>query len=217
MSISRTSDRGQWGPENIYHTAREAFIEKQIDSCLYPTLVECINNLGINIQSLRIGDLASGHGGVAVAVCNKLSNVSEYLLIDVRTDNLEIAKNKLLLSNQFLNVNTFLCDGKSFDDFTGKAVDILFCWDAMVHFDILDVVGYLASLSKICNGYAVFHHSNLGVVTNDISQNLHYRNFMTAQTFAQLAISSGHTVVDQRLLACTVPSVDCVTVIKVGK
>ncbi len=70
----------------------------------------------------------------------------------------------------------------------------------MVHFDILDVAGYIKHLPTLCEGAALLHHSNYGHITRRIQDNPHWRNFMTLDTFAQIVTSSGLKIIRQEAI-----------------
>jgi hypothetical protein len=138
----------------------------------------------------------------------------------VASDNLPVAAEKLINypSTQPIapQIEIHKLNGSNLNDYHGKKYDFVYCWDAMVHFDLLDVAGYISSMSKLCKRRALFHHSNLYTPTTDISLNPHWRNFMTAEIFRQICISSDIKVIDQQLISWGIENLDCITYVEIG-
>lgn len=211
--MSRTSDNSHWNSESAYHELREGHSGGQVESVLMPFLEEFGNKSGTN----SITDFACGKGSIAAALGSQAAesriDLSRILLVDVVEDNLHDAA--ALSYPDKVKVDTFQANGSNFSNFEGERTNLLYSWDAMVHFDIIDVVGYISTISSICSGYCFFHHSNLQNLTTDIQNNPHWRNFMGKDVFAQICISSGLDVVRQTEMDWGVPNIDCVTIARV--
>jgi hypothetical protein len=70
----------------------------------------------------------------------------------------------------------------------------------MVHFELLDILEYLKDANRILinGGKILFHHSNAAFSPElNYHQKPHWRNFMSADIFAYLALRNGFTVLRQ--------------------
>ncbi len=202
--MSRTVGNDWWNQSARYHLKREQFSKGQVEDTIFPTFKKYMTSMIRGQRGFYIADFACGGGSIAREFADKCVksgiDISKFVLIDVVPDNLDAATNRLAEILPRSAIENYLCDGQSFAGYRGTKVDFLYCWDAMVHFDILDVVGYLRTLRNITNGFAFFHHSNFCNVTTDVRQNPHWRNFMSKDIFKQLSLSSGHEVLEQRLI-----------------
>lgn len=79
----------------------------------------------------------------------------------------------------------------------------IFSYDAMVHFEMMDIFEYLKETKRILRpgGRALFHHSNN---TEDyritFSTGTFGRNYMSGQIFAHLADRAELKLIDQRII-----------------
>ena len=99
-----------------------------------------------------------------------------------------------------------------------RAVGLVYCFDAMVHFNP-DVVGAYLAETRRClkpGGHGFFHHSNhLG--GPDWQANPHARNVMSAALFRGFAAAARLEVVEQRVIDWgDAPGLDCVTLVRKG-
>lgn len=186
-----------WNSSSAYHSLRESDAKAQVEQFILPRLLSTYTPR----TSLAIADFACGQGAIACEVVRQCNShhiaVSSILLIDVTQDNLDAARSRLSQMFPTIAIQTFLCNGSNFAGYSGTRVDFLYSWDAMVHFDIIDITGYIKDLTRVCAGEALLHHSNYGHVTRRIQDNPHWRNFMTMDTFAQIATSTGLKVMRQ--------------------
>jgi len=221
--MSITASKDHWNSSSDYHSRREGDAKGQVETILIPQFKQLFGRALplLKAKSVSVADFACGGGAIA---CEFLKasrgcgvDVASFGLLDVAADNLPIAESRARSVEHSASIWTKKTNGVDFSDFDGEPVDFLYCWDAMVHFDILDIVGYIRTLSRVCKGYAMLHHSNYPVVTKDIRDNPHWRNFMSADIFRQICISSGHKVVSQKLHNWGIENLDCITVIEVSK
>ena len=214
--MSKTADVNLWDSSSDYHKLRANDAKPQVEQFIMPFL----QSYRGDVEEQTICDFACGGGSIALEVAKQSValnfDISRFLFVDAVKENIAATKMRAGLVIDPKRLDSFLCNGKDFSNFRGKKCSLLYCWDAMVHFDIIDIVNYLASLHKICSGYCLFHHSNYGQLTADIRNNPHWRNFMTQDVFRQICISSNHTVISQKLLSWGVEDLDCITIVKVG-
>lgn len=214
--MSNTADIKHWDSNSQYHSLRAADAKSQVSNVLLPVLAEVSRANAIT----SVVDFACGAGAIAAELVEASAalpiNIRRFGLMDANEDNLPPARERLFSAKQDLVINTHKANGNNFEDFSMPKYDFFYSWDAMVHFDIIDVVGYVKSLGKIVSGHACIHHSNLMNITHDIRDNPHWRNFMGKDVFAQICISAGHSIVWQREFDWGLPKIDCITLLKVN-
>lgn len=196
--MSITASTSEWNEKSNYHELREGAAFHQVEETIFPNFQQYCNK-----NDLVICDFACGHGSIALEFAKKITSknirIKKYILIDVVQENLNIAVERLSKIIESNKIEIFLCNGSNFIGYHSVKADYLYCWDAMVHFDILDVCGYMKTLSAILNGIGFFHHSNYDTITKKISDNPHYRNFNSKNIFHQIVLSSGHRVLSQNV------------------
>lgn len=213
--MSNTAGVDWWNQKSRYHTRRLATVSSEIENFVLPRFLAHTKP-----GAVTLADFACGGGGPALEMIEQLQRhdytITRLLLIDVAPDNIAAASKRIWECYPELEVQDYRVSGSNFDDYSGKPVDFLYCWDAMVHFDIYDIAGYLKSLNRVVQGPALFHHSNHYSVTRDIRNSPRWRNFMSAEIFQQLCISAGYDVLDQHIMPWgDYPTLDCITVVKV--
>jgi ubiquinone/menaquinone biosynthesis C-methylase UbiE len=212
--MSKTANIEHWNQNSEYHSLRENDAMDQVNKLILPFIIK--NSL--DRKPITIADFACGGGAIVSNLCKKalLNNIfiSRIVLIDVIPENLVKSKERLVNIGYKGEIETHLCNGKDFNDYMLPRIDYLYCWDAMVHFDILDVAGYISTLKNVCSNQAFIHHSNRAVLTTDITKNPHWRNFMNKDIFAQIVVSSGYKVINQNLIDWGIPELDCITTIQ---
>jgi hypothetical protein len=165
-------------------------------------------------------DLACGSGAIAAEFAKQAVaagyGIQRFTLVDVVQDNIKVAAATVKKVLPASKVGTFAANGSDFGGYSGTKANFFYCWDAMVHFDLVDVVGYMRTLKDVVSGIAFIHHSNLAQLTHDIRHNPHHRNFMTKEIFSQICVSSGYTVLEQRLIDWgEVEGLDCFTTVRI--
>src|SRR5690606_23099253 len=96
------------------------------------------------------------------------------------------------------------------------SVSLLYCFDAMVHFDSDVVRSYLREFRRILQpgGRAFCHHSNYaGSPSGDFRVSPAARNFMTKELFEHYAHKEGLRVVRARVIKWNLPDHDCLTLL----
>jgi len=138
------------------------------------------------------------------------SKCDNVIAVDVNEENLiRLAGNKYYKD---LRQN----DGKDIPTFS-EVVDFVFCYDAMVHFDLDVVISYLQETYRVLRtgGTAFFHHSNIITSQTDIMKNPHCRNCMNKYLFSYLAKHAGLQVVKQEMITWAgIEDLDCFTLLR---
>ena len=143
-------------------------------------------------------ELACGRGRHAERLINLLGT-GRYFGTDILLSNIEACRERIGRSDQ---IEFHPTDGISLPvpDETATA---LFCYDAMVHFDIEVIIAYLRDTARILSpgGRALFHHSNYSSNPGcPYGLNPMARNFMSLDLFAHLGRRADLYPIEQRTI-----------------
>jgi SAM-dependent methyltransferase len=196
-----------WKQSSYYETAEKA-MEKQWQEMIWPFLTADDTRLDFSV----VAELAAGHGRNSAKL---LPLTDELHLIDINEENIEFLRTRFSADSR---VHFHETDGYSLPFFSGNSVTLVYCFDAMVHFDSDVVRSYLQEISRILRpgGHAFIHHSNFtGNPGGDVHANIAWRNFMSRELFAHYAIKERLTVVRQKLIDWTWDKrfIDCFTLL----
>lgn len=136
-------------------------------------------------------DLASGHGRNAELLGKKANLV---YCVDINPDNIRFLKDRFALTQKYVVVQN---DGSSLPFIPDNHIDMFYCFDALVHFDLEIVQCYVKEAYRVIRtgGHAFIHCSNYtGNPGGDFRGNPHWRNFMSCEIFTHLAKKAGFTV-----------------------
>jgi SAM-dependent methyltransferase len=167
-------------------------------------------------------DLACGHGRHSARILGDISlkaAVQSLYLLDINKENVKFCRKRF--ANESI-VRAYKNNGYDFNPIGRNEITGIFCYDAMVHFELDAVASYLRDAYRVLapGGRALFHHSNNesspGADYRDAKQ---WRNFMSKNLFAHLAIRSGFKVLEQVPLnwenvGGPDESLDCITLIE---
>ena len=137
-----------WIPEGKYFALAEKFMDQSWRDVVFPFIEDC------NFE--RVVDLAAGHGRNSV----KLGEISQKVFIlDIQPGNVDVCKKRFAGDDKFeFAVN----NGYDLMPVETESVTLVYCFDAMVHFDSDVVRSYLADTKRvlISGGRGFFHCSN---------------------------------------------------------
>lgn len=157
-------------------------------------------------------ELACGFGRHAEKAAPLVGHLT---LVDVIKENLAVCRERL---KGVKNVSFKLGEGASFPATGKNAVSMIYCYDAMVHFDPAVVEAYLKDTARVLRkgGRALYHHSNYAEGKGrDWAQNPHARNYMTRDLFAELAHANGLKVLEQTVIDWSeAKNLDCISLIE---
>lgn len=164
----------------------------------------------LNIE--KVVELACGRGR---HVPQYILYAEEVMLVDILEKNILYCKERFKAEPK---VHYYVNNGYDLKDLKSEGYTALFTYDAMVHFEMLDVFQYLKETYRILisGGKALFHHSNN---TEDyrvtFSTGKSARNYMSKQLFAHLADRAGFLVVEQHVIDWgKTPELDCLTLVE---
>jgi ubiquinone/menaquinone biosynthesis C-methylase UbiE len=139
-------------------------------------------------------------------------------LLDVNQENIDFCAQRFASLEQ--KPTLIRNNGRDFSEVPDADCTSVVCYDAMVHFELLDVNGYLEETYRVLTtgGRALFHHSNFtaapGRRFNEIAQ-FGWRNYMSMSLFAHLAMRNGLNVLEQSVVTWDgMPNLDGVTLLE---
>jgi len=146
----------------------------------------------------KIVELACGHGR---HVQRYLSVPETIYLVDINQENINFCKNRYANETKIQYV---VNDGTNFIVIDSSSQTAIFTYDAMIHFEMFDIIKYLKDANRILvnGGKILFHHSNAAY-----NPELFYRykplgrNFLSADIFAYVALRSGFKIISQDIFS----------------
>jgi ubiquinone/menaquinone biosynthesis C-methylase UbiE len=146
----------------------------------------------------NIVELACGHGR---HVQRYLENAQSVILVDINQENIDYCKKRYSDENK---IKYLVNDGNNFKGIDTNSQTAIFTYDAMVHFEMMDIIEYLKESNRILidGGKILFHHSN-AAFSPELFYHYkpHWRNYMSADIFAYLALRCGFRVISQDIMS----------------
>jgi ubiquinone/menaquinone biosynthesis C-methylase UbiE len=195
-----------WGDEVsvAYFDAAENFMDRHWAEIIGPFID--------NIPYETALDLASGHGRNALRLGKKASLV---YCIDINPENIRFLQSRFASSSKFIILQN---DGYSLPVIEDNHIDLFYCYDALVHFDLEIVQCSVREAYRVIKtgGHAFIHCSNYTENPGgDFRENPHWRNFMSCEIFTHLARKAGFTVLRGDKLAWGgIRDLDCVFLLR---
>ncbi|MCH5261310.1 MAG: methyltransferase domain-containing protein [Lachnospiraceae bacterium] len=160
----------------------------------------------------NVVELACGRGRHVPRYIEKSGRIT---LVDILDKNIEYCKERF---RDEKNIVYYKNNGYDLQDLQSGVYTSLFTYDAMVHFEMLDIFNYLKETERILvgGGKALFHHSNN---TEDykitFSSATRGRNYMSRDLFAHLVNRAGMRVVKQEVFDWGgSKELDCLTLVE---
>jgi SAM-dependent methyltransferase len=176
-----------WVPGNEYFTHAEPHMDPLWKHLVYPFLDGCV--------FAQTVDLACGHGRNTL----KLLPLATALIgLDIQPGNIEVCRRRFAGSPGA----RFECNsGYDLRPVPDGWATLVYCFDAMVHFEPEVVHSYVADLRRVLapGGTAFLHHSNY-TGGRDWRTNPSARNYMSAEIFAGYARDAGLELLRQRTI-----------------
>ncbi len=166
-----------------------------------------------NLDLTNVVELACGRGRHVPMYIDRAGKVT---LVDILEKNMDYCRERF---SDYNNISYYKNNGYDLSELPSDEYTALFCYDAMVHFELIDIYSYLKETYRILvsGGYALIHHSNdssdyknaFGQCTNPGG-----RSFMDKKIFAHLAYRAGFEIVEQHVIDWSVPELDCITLLR---
>lgn len=157
-------------------------------------------------------ELACGHGR---HVPYYIENAGKVMLVDILEKNINYCRKRF---QNNIKIQYYVNNGYDLRALPSESYSSLFTYDAMVHFEMMDIFEYLKETKRILKpgGRALFHHSNN---TEDyritFSTGTYGRNYMSSQLFAYLANRVELKIVDQKVIDWAGKrELDCLTLVE---
>lgn len=157
-------------------------------------------------------ELACGKGRHVPYYADKSGNIT---LVDILDKNISFCKTRF---SDYTNIHYYCNDGFSLSDLSSDSYSALFTYDAMVHFEMMDIFHYLKDIHRVLKpgGKALFHHSN-----NDSDYTISFatgkqgRNFMSKNIFAYMSHRAGFKIIAQKVIDWMGDAeLDCITLLE---
>ena len=156
-------------------------------------------------------ELACGRGR---HVPNYIEKAGQITLVDILPENIEYCGQRFKDKN---NIVYYCNNGYNLESLKDSSYSSLFCYDAMVHFELIDIYEYLKDIYRVLEvgGYALIHHSNNGKdYKASFASSYNGRSFMSKEVFAYLAYRVGFEIIDQKVIDWTIKDIDCISLIR---
>jgi ubiquinone/menaquinone biosynthesis C-methylase UbiE len=192
-----------WNPRNAYFERAEGLMEAYWTGLVWPFIKDS--------DFTRVVDLAAGHGRNTVKL---LDVAGEVFILDIQSGNVDLCKERFARNS---NVQCAVNNGFDLRPVPDGWATLVYCFDAMVHFDSDIVRSYLRDALRVLKpgGRGFFHHSNYTQGTADWRIAPHSRNFMSKEFFAHYAIKEGLNILAQRTVNWGgLDALDCVTLVQ---
>lgn len=165
------------------------------------------------LDDSNIIELACGRGRHVKQYVDHAGHVT---LVDILQKNIDICKERF---QYYTNIDYYKNNGYDLRDLKSENYTALFCYDAMVHFELLDISQYLKDIFRVLckGGKALLHHSNYDAFYDAVCGNsVNGRAFMNYKIFAYLALQAGFRVSEQRILdwGGKDKQLDCITLLE---
>lgn len=191
-----------WVPENEYFKSAEVHMDGVWKDLIFPFIAQC--------DFSAVIDLAAGQGRNTRLLASRAARV---LVLDIQAENVEVCRRRFAGNS---NVECSVNNGYDLRPAEDGAFTLVYCFDAMVHFEKEVVRSYLRDTARVLRpgGRGFFHHSNYSG-GRDWRTNPHSRNFMSRELFAAYVQSEGLRVLRQNVFEwghCT--GLDCLSLVE---
>jgi SAM-dependent methyltransferase len=197
------ADIGADWKHSTYYDSAEQFLEDAWINSIWPFISQC--------DFSCVVDLAAGHGRNT----RKLKEISEKLyVVDIHGENIQFCQERFTGASNiiFLQNNGFTLNG-----IADEEVTLIYCFDAMVHFDSDVVRAYLHDFHRVLKpgGYGFCHHSNYDKNPGGhFRDNPGWRNFMSQNLFLHYCAKEGLEVVRSQIIDWDTSNQDCLTLFR---
>lgn len=164
---------------------------------------------GLNLENVI--ELACGRGRHVMQYFDIAGKIT---LVDILQKNIDYCKERF---KEKSNITYYRNDGYDLKELPDNAYTSLFSYDAMVHFEMMDIYGYLVDIYRVLvpGGKALIHHPNYDTDYKASFENsVNGRSFMSKKLFAYLAYRAGFEILRQEVIDWTEKDLDCITLLQ---
>ncbi len=169
-------------------------------------------------QSLDLDNVIELACGKGRHVRKYQENTGHIVLVDILQKNIDACKERF---KENPKISYYCNNGYNLEELEDKQYSALFCYDAMVHFEMMDIYRYLKDIYRVLRhgGMALLHHSNntydYRISFETEAAERHGRNYMSKDLFAYMAYRAGFEIVEQKLITVgNVKDLDCLSLIR---
>lgn len=192
-----------WKHPPYYYDSAEQYMEDAWTHTIWPFISQC--------DFSCVVDLAAGHGRNT----RKLREISNKLyVVDINEENIQFCRERFAGDDKIIFIQN---DGCTLNGISDEEVTLIYCFDAMVHFDSDIVRAYLSEFHRVLKpgGYGFCHHSNYDKNPGEqFRDNPGWRNFMSQPLFIHYCVKENLEVVRSRIIDWDTPSQDCLTLFR---
>lgn len=189
-------------------------VEKDVHMNIFWTERSDIFPMFNKLDLTNVIELACGRGRHVGKYIDKAANVT---LVDILDKNISICRERFSACN---NVHYYCNNGFNLEQLPSDAYTALFSYDAMVHFEMMDIYEYLKDIYRVLTkgGRVLIHHSNYDKDYNaSFINSPHGRSYMNASIFAYLSSRCGFRVLEQKVITWAgVEGLDCISLLEKG-
>lgn len=168
--------------------------------------------LFVRLDLTSVIELACGRGR---HVRKYIDMASDITLVDILDKNIDICRERFC---QYKKVHYYCNNGFNLEQLPSDTYTALFSYDAMVHFEMMDIYEYLKDIYRVLvkGGRVLVHHSNYDKdYKASFINSPHGRSYMNAGIFAYLAFRCGFRVLEQRVISWAgMEGLDCVSLLE---
>jgi ubiquinone/menaquinone biosynthesis C-methylase UbiE len=160
----------------------------------------------------NVVELAAGHGR---HVTKYIEMAGDIILVDILKENIDFCRFRF---GEERRIKYYKNSGYDLIDIPNNSVSSVFSYDAMVHFEMIDIFIYLKEIERILvpGGKALIHHSNNGDYNATFVNALGGRNYMTQNLFRHLCNRANLEVLDQTVIDFVKKESDCLSFVEKG-
>lgn len=136
------------------------------------------------------------------------------VLVDILQENIDFCRERFKGNPK---IEYYCNNGYNLRELRDGEYSALFTYDAMVHFEMMDIFEYLKDIHRVLGkgGKALFHHSNNSSnYKNSFFDAEGRRSYMSKDLFAYLAYRAGFEIVEQKVIDWGVKDLDCITLVR---
>jgi len=168
------------------------------------------------LDCTNIVELAVGHGRHVQKYLEKAKTIT---LVDINRENIDFCQKRYSRENK---IKYLVNSGNDFNGIDSNSQTAIFCYDAMVHFELVDILEYLKESNRILvnGGKILFHHSNAAFSPELLyNQKPGGRNFLSADIFTYLATRNDFEVLRQDIFPWgnSETQIDCLSLCQKGR
>jgi SAM-dependent methyltransferase len=185
--LARRSGDPFTGP--IYFNTAERVIGRQWAYYIWPRIKDA--------DFTTVVELACGHGRNTARLARLAGRV---IGVDINTECVEFVRARFADQTKVSVVQT---DGSSLAGIASDSATLVYCWDAMVHFEPEVVEAYVHEIARVLapGGRGFIHHSNwTRGKGQDFKTQPNWRNFMSKDQFGDYLRACGLEIISQDII-----------------